>query len=175
MTALCAFDAVNKIAMPALTSGFLDGRAEPTSATGAGNNQVNTTLTHRSRFDGATVRQVIVSALNLPTTSSSQRRPFYGAGLAVTYTTSKFSRWTPGGDDTFDVLLDLAPALRRALSLSPAAIDELAGDVAGDVVSRDIEGTSGASNHDVRSGDPLYDGIVANGLDLIVARPTQGQ
>src|SRR3712207_3677237 len=48
-------------------------------------------------------------------------------------------------------------------------------DVAGDVVSRDIDGTSGTVNHDVRSSDPLYDGIVANGVELSVARATQGQ
>ena len=51
----------------------------------------------------------------------------------------------------------------------------VAGDVAGDVVSREIEGTTGTINHDVSSNDPLYDGLLVNGIDVTVARGTQGQ
>src|SRR5262249_20755188 len=50
-----------------------------------------------------------------------------------------------------------------------------AGDVTGDVISRDIEGTSGTVNHDLRSADPNYDGLVVPGVDLTVAQGGQGQ
>jgi Ca2+-binding RTX toxin-like protein len=50
----------------------------------------------------------------------------------------------------------------------------VAGDVTGDVFSLDIEGTSGTVNHAVTSTDPNYDGLVADGISLSVARPGQG-
>src|SRR5262249_171605 len=51
----------------------------------------------------------------------------------------------------------------------------VAGDVSGNAQSRDIEGTSSTINNRVSSTDPAYDGIVADGISLSVARPTQGQ
>ena len=51
----------------------------------------------------------------------------------------------------------------------------MAGDVVGDVISREIEGTSGTMNHGVSSTDPLYNGLLAPGVDVTVARGTQGQ
>ena len=39
---------------------------------------------------------------------------------------------------------------------------------------RELEGVSGAVNHLVFSGDPLYDGLVVDGIDVNVATPTSG-
>jgi hypothetical protein len=50
----------------------------------------------------------------------------------------------------------------------------VAGDVAGDVVSRNIEGTTGTINHLVKSADSIYNGLLADGIDLSVARSSQG-
>jgi hypothetical protein len=39
---------------------------------------------------------------------------------------------------------------------------------------RELEGLSGAVNHLVSSGDPLYDGVVVDGVDLNVSTPRSG-
>ena len=42
-----------------------------------------------------------------------------------------------------------------------------------DVVVRELEGVRGAVTHLVSpAGDPLYDGVVVDGIDLNVATPT---
>jgi Ca2+-binding RTX toxin-like protein len=79
------------------------------------------------------------------------------------------------GDDVFDVLSTAPGIATRVIGGLGSDTINVAGDVAGDVVSRDIEGTSGTINHGVSSNDPLYNGIVAGGVDVNVARATQGQ
>src|SRR5262249_7392268 len=51
----------------------------------------------------------------------------------------------------------------------------VAGDVAGDVVSRDINGTSSTINHRITTDAAAYKTVVPDGISLSVARPTQGQ
>jgi hypothetical protein len=48
------------------------------------------------------------------------------------------------------------------------------GDVIGAVYAQDVEGSSGAVNHLVTSGDVRYNGKVIDGIDLSVARTYQG-
>ena len=50
----------------------------------------------------------------------------------------------------------------------------VAGDVNGNVYSRDIEGTSAVINHGIVSNDPAYNNLVVNGVSLSVAQASQG-
>src|SRR5262249_23180209 len=79
------------------------------------------------------------------------------------------------GDDTIDVLSTPPGMAVRVIGGTGNNVVNVAGDVAGDVVSRDINGTSGVINHRVTSSDPAYNNLVADGIDVSVARPNQGQ
>ena len=79
------------------------------------------------------------------------------------------------GDDKFFVQSTAFGVATRVIGGLGSDTINVAGDVTGDVVSRELEGTSGAINHDVSSTDPLYDGLVVDGVDLTVARANQGQ
>ncbi|HET9217470.1 MAG TPA: Calx-beta domain-containing protein, partial [Terriglobia bacterium] len=50
----------------------------------------------------------------------------------------------------------------------------VAGDVVETIVTRELEGASGAVDHLVSSSDPLYDGLAAEGFDYNVATATTG-
>src|SRR5262249_36515912 len=100
----------------------------------------------------------------------------FGAGLTVTYKNIEVLEIdTLEGDDTIDVL-STAPgmAVRGIGGLGNETIN-VAGDLAGNAVSRDINGTSSMINNRVTSNDAAYNGLVADGISLSVARPTQGQ
>src|SRR5205823_14562188 len=100
----------------------------------------------------------------------------FGAGLQVTYANVEVLEIDAlEGDDTIDVLSTAPGLLTRVIGGLGSDTINVAGDVAGDVVSRDINGTSSTINHGVTSTDPLYNGIVADGVDLNVARGGQGQ
>ena len=74
------------------------------------------------------------------------------------------------GDDTIDVLSTQPGVLTRVIGGLGSDTINVAGDVAGDVVSRNIEGTTGTINHFVKSADAMYAGILADGIDVSVAR-----
>ena len=78
------------------------------------------------------------------------------------------------GDDTIDVLSTAPGVATRVIGGLGNDTINVAGDVTGDVFSLDIEGTSGTVNHRCRSTDSGYNGLVADGVDLSVARPGQG-
>ena len=77
------------------------------------------------------------------------------------------------GDDTIDVLSTAPGVATRVIGGLGNDTLDVAGDVTGDVFSLDIEGTSGTINHAVTSGDPRYNGLLADGVDLSVARPAR--
>ncbi|MEY2518223.1 MAG: large repetitive protein, partial [bacterium] len=169
-------DAANQVAMPRLTSGFSTA-AETDIRTGAGQNQVQYAINAPVSIDGGNgIDKVVVLGTEFADHIVVTEKAIYGAGLAVTYANVEILE-VDGleGDDSFDVLSTAPGVATRIVGGLGSDTINVAGDVAGDVVSRDIEGTSGAINHDVRSTDPLYDGIVAGGVDVSVARATQGQ
>src|SRR5439155_17131684 len=99
----------------------------------------------------------------------------FGAGLTVTYANVEVLEIDAlEGDDTIDVLSTQPGVATRVIGGLGNDIINVAGDVDGDVVSRDIEGTSGTINNRVTSGDSAYDANVADNIDLSVARPNHG-
>ena len=78
------------------------------------------------------------------------------------------------GDDEFFVQSTAFGVAYRVIGGLGSDTINVTGDVTEDVVVRELEGLSGAVNHLVSSDDPLYDGVVVDGIDLNVATPTSG-
>src|SRR5260221_6404365 len=168
-------NAQDQIAMPKLTSGFSTA-AESDIRTGAGTNQVEYNMNAPVSVDGGNGFDKLVIlgteyADHIVVTSTA----IYGVGIQVTYRNIEVLEIDAlEGDDTIDVLSTQPGVATRVIGgLGNDTID-VAGDVTGDVFSLDIEGTSGMINHQVIATDPNYNGLVAPGVDLSVARPGQG-
>src|SRR5204863_1118033 len=168
--------AEDQIAMPRLTSGFSTA-AESDIRTGAGNNQVMYNVNAPVSIDGGNgFDKVVILGTEYADHIVITFKAIYGAGLSVTYANVEVLEIDAlEGDDTIDVLSTQPGVATRVIGGLGNDIINVAGDVDGDVVSRDIEGTSATINNRVTSGDPAYDGLVADGIDLSVARPNQGQ
>ena len=169
-------DAANRVAMPRLTSGFSTA-AETDIRTGGGQNQVEYNINAPVSIDGGNgIDKVVVLGTEFADHIVVTAKAIYGAGLAVTYANIELLEIDGlEGDDVFDILSTAPGVATRVIGGLGSDTINVAGDVAGDVVSRDVEGTSGVINNGVRSADPLYDGLLANGVDVTVARGTQGQ
>ena len=169
-------DAAAGVAMPRLTSGFSTA-AETDIRTGGGNNQVQYNVNAPVSIDGGGgIDKVVVLGTEFADHIVVTEKAIYGAGLSVSYAQVELLEIDGlEGDDTFDVLSTAPGVATRVIGGLGSDTINVAGDVAGDVVSRDVEGTSGTVNHDVSSTDPLYNGIVAGGVDVSVARGGQGQ
>ncbi len=168
--------AEDQIAMPRLTSGFSTA-AESDIRTGAGNNQVMYNVNAPVSIDGGNgFDKVVILGTEYADHIVITYKAIYGAGLSVTYANVEVLEVDAlEGDDTIDVLSTQPNVLTRVIGGLGNDTINVAGDVAGDVVSRNIEGTSGTINHIVKSADQMYSGLLADGIDLSVARPTQGQ
>ncbi|MEO6651293.1 MAG: hypothetical protein ABIP17_01380, partial [Ilumatobacteraceae bacterium] len=169
-------DAAAQVAMPRLTNGFSTA-AETDIRTGAGNNQVEYNVNAPVSIEGGNgIDKVVVLGTEFADHIVVTAKAIYGAGLTVTYATIEILEIDGlEGDDTFDILSTAPGVATRVIGGLGSDIINVAGDVAGNVVSREIEGTSGTINHGVSSNDPLYDGLLVNGIDVTVARPNQGQ
>jgi hypothetical protein len=164
-----------RIAMPALTTGFSTA-AETEIRTGAGSNQVQYNINAPVSIDGGNgFDKVVVLGTEFADHIVVTSLAVYGAGLSVTYKNIEVLEIDGlEGDDVFDVLSTPAGLATRVIGGLGSDLINVGGDVVGDVFSRDIEGSSGAINHLVTSGDWAYDRLVIDGVDLSVARPTQG-
>jgi Ca2+-binding RTX toxin-like protein len=170
-------DRTNQVAMPLLGASLFSTAATTEVRTGAGNNQVQYTINAPVSIDGGKgIDKVVVLGTEFADHIVVTSKAVYGAGLAVTYANVEILEIDGlEGDDLFDVLSTAPGVATRVIGGLGSDVINVAGDVAGSVVSRDIEGTSGTVNHDVSSTNPLYDGLAAPGVDTIVARGTQGQ
>ena len=162
--------------MPRLTSGFSTA-AETDIRTGAGNNQVQYNINAPVSIDGGTgFDKVVVLGTEFadhivitdkgdlrrrPHRHLRQHRGARGRRRSKATTTSTCSS-TPAG------------VVTRVIGGLGSDTINVAGDVTGDVVSHDIEGSSGTINHLVRSADARYNGMVGAGIDLSVARGQPG-
>lgn len=169
-------DPVRQIARPKLTNGFSTA-AETDIRTGAGNNQVQYNINVPVSIDGGNgFDKVVVLGTEFADHIVVTDKAVYGAGLAVSYVNVEVLEIdTLEGDDIIDVLSTAPGIATRVIGGLGSDMFNVAGDVTGDVVSRDIEGTSSVVNHDLRSIDDRYNAISVPGVDVTVARPGQGQ
>src|SRR5207247_7367829 len=166
----------DQIAMPRLTNGFSTA-AESDIRTGGGNNQVVYNINAPVSIDGGNgFDKVDILGTEFADHIVITAKGIFGAGLSVTYANVEVLEVDAlEGDDTIDVLSTAPGVLTRVIGGLGNDTINVAGDVAGNVVSRNIEGTSATINHLVKSADAIYNGLLADGIDLSVARPNQGQ
>ena len=168
-------NAQDQIAMPRLTTGFSTA-AESDIRTGSGTNQVEYNMNAPVSVDGGAGFDKLVIlgteyADHIVVTSGA----IYGVGVWVTYARIEVLEIDAlEGDDAIDVLSTAPGVATRVIGGLGNDTINVAGDVTGDVFALDIEGTSSTINHAVSSSDPLYNGLLAAGLDLSVARAGQG-
>ncbi|MGY3658239.1 hypothetical protein [Bradyrhizobium sp. USDA 376] len=169
-------DPVQEIAKPKLTRGFSTA-AETAIRTGAGANQVEYNINAPVSVDGGNgFDKLVILGTEFADHIVVTEKGIFGAGLTVTYQNIEVLEVDAlEGDDIIDVLSTQPGVATRVIGGLGNDTMNVAGDVTGPVVSRDIEGTSGMVNNRVTSDDSAYDGIVADGIDLSVARPNQGQ
>jgi hypothetical protein len=169
-------DPVQEIAQPRLTKGFSTA-AETAIRTGAGNNQVEYNINAPVSVDGgAGFDKLVVLGTEFADHIVVTDKGIFGAGLTVTYQNIEVLEVDAlEGDDTIDVLSTPPGMAVRVIGNLGNDTVNASGDVAGDVVSRDIKGTSSTINHRITTDAQAYKTVVPDGISLSVARPTQGQ
>src|SRR5713101_525537 len=162
--------------MPKLTTGFSTA-AESDIRTGSGTNQVEYNMNAPVSVDGgAGFNKLVILGTEYADHIVVTSKQIYGVGVSVTYTNIQVLEIDAlEGDDSIDILSTAPGVATRVIGGLGNDSINVAGDVAGDVVSRNIEGTTGTINHIVKSLDQIYNGLLADGIDLSVARPSQGQ
>ena len=169
-------DPEQMIARPKLTAGFSTA-AETEIRTGAGSNQVEYNINAPVSVDGGNgFDKLVILGTEFADHIVVTDKGIFGAGLTVTYQNIEVLEIDAlEGDDTIDVLSTQPNVATRVIGGLGNDQINVAGDVAGEVVSRDIEGSSGVINNRLGSADPAYDSRPADGIDTSIARGTQGQ
>ena len=160
---------------PMLTSGFSTA-AQTDIRTGNGNNQVQYNINAPVSVDGGTgFNKLVVLGTEFADHIVVTATAIYGAGIQVNFRNIQVVEVDAlQGDDTIDVLSTAPGVATRVLGGLGSDVINVAGDVVGDVVSRDPNGSSSTINHLVISSDADYNDIIAAGLNVSVARPSQG-
>ncbi|HEY6030129.1 MAG TPA: hypothetical protein VIU44_06180, partial [Gaiellaceae bacterium] len=168
-------NAQDQIAMPRLTGGFSTA-AESDVRTGSGTNQVEYNMNAPVSVDGgAGFDKLVILGTEYADHIVVTSNAIYGVGVWVTYARIEVLEIDAlEGDDTIDILSTAPLVATRVIGGLGNDTMNVAGDVTGDVFSLNIEGTSSTINHALYSADPRYNGLLAAGLDLTVARAGQG-
>jgi Ca2+-binding RTX toxin-like protein len=99
----------------------------------------------------------------------------FGAGLNISFEgVEKAEIDGLEGDDTFYVQSTAANMAVTVIGGLGSDYISVAGDVMTDIVSLEVEGSSGIVNHAVNSLDPAFNGIFVDGLRLNVANENSG-
>jgi Ca2+-binding RTX toxin-like protein len=160
---------------PALTNGFSTS-SQTDILTGAGQNQVQYNVNAPVSVDGGTgFNKLVILGTEFADHIVVTDHGIFGAGIQVTFRNVQVIEVDAlQGDDTIDVLSTPPNVVVRVLGGIGSDVINVAGDVVGDVVSKDINGTSTTINHLIVSDDAAYAHTVAPGVSVSVARPTQG-
>src|SRR5262245_38382998 len=99
----------------------------------------------------------------------------FGAGLNVRYSAVEVVE-VDGleGDDEFFVQSTAFGVAYRVIGGLGSDSINVTGDITEDIVTRELEGTSGSVDHLVRSADPNYDGLAVDGIETNVASANAG-
>jgi hypothetical protein len=163
------------VAVPQIGFGFSIAQA-PDIRAGGGIDEVRYNVNAPVSVDGGTgFDKLVILGTEFADDIAITKDGIFGAGLNVRYDNIEVVE-VDGleGDDEFFVLsTEFGVAYRVIGGLGSDTIN-VGGDVTEDIITRELEGVSGAVDHLVGSGDALYDGLVVDGLDYNVTTDGEG-
>jgi len=166
----------NRVARPIIGLGFSTARPLDIRA-GGGEDEVSYNVNAPVSLDGGSgFDKVVVLGTEFADDIVITAKGVFGGGLNVRFANVEVVE-VDGleGDDEFFVQSTAFGVAYRVIGGLGSDTINVTGDVVEDIVVKELEGVSGAVNHLVTSnGDPLYDGLVVDGVDLNVATPTSG-
>jgi len=163
------------VAVPIIGLGFSVARA-PDIRCGGGEDEVQYNVNAPVSVDGGTgFDKLVILATEFADDIAITESGIFGAGLNVRYTTIEVVE-VDGleGDDEFFVQSTAYGVAYRVIGGLGSDTINVTGDVTEDIVTRELEGASGAVDHLVTSGDPEYDGVLVDGFDYNVASEEEG-
>ncbi|MBC7133329.1 MAG: hypothetical protein H5U16_09525 [Roseovarius sp.] len=163
------------VARPQIGLGFSIAQALDIRA-GGGQDEVRYNVNAPVSIDGGTgFDKVVILGTEFADDIVITDKAIYGAGLNVRYTTVEVIE-VDGleGDDQFFVRSTAFGVAYRVIGGLGSDMINVGGDVTADIITRELEGVSGALDHLVISDDFLYDGLVIDGLDYNVTTDGEG-
>ena len=165
----------NGVASPQIGRGFSIAQA-PDIRSGGGQDEVRYNVNAPVSVDGGTgFDKLVILGTEFADDIAITKDGIFGAGLNVRYTTIEVVEvdGLEGDDEFFIQSTEFGVAYRVIGGLGSDTIN-VAGDVTEDIITRELEGVSGAVDHLVTSGDFLYNGLLIDGLDYNVASNQEG-
>ena len=163
------------VARPQIGLGFSVAQA-PDIRAGGGQDEVRYNVNAPVSVDGGTgFDKLVILGTEFADDIVITEGGIFGAGLNVRYSTVEVVE-VDGleGDDEFFVQSTAFGVAYRVIGGLGSDTINVAGDVVEDIVTRELEGISGAVDHRLSSGDALYDGLVVDGLDYNVTTDGEG-
>ena len=164
------------VARPVIGAGFSVGRPLDIR-TGGGEDEVQYNVNAPVSVEGGTgFDKLVVLGTEFADDIVITSKGIFGAGMNVRYATVEVVE-VDGleGDDEFFVQSTAFGVAYRVIGGLGSDTINVTGDVTEDIVTRELEGIGGVVDHLVRSpGDPLYDGLSADGIDVNVADGNAG-
>jgi hypothetical protein len=163
------------VASPQIGLGFSVAQA-PDIRAGGGQDEVRYNVNAPVSVDGGTgFDKLVILGTEFADDIVITDKAIYGAGLNVRYANIQVVE-VDGleGDDEFFVQSTAFGVAYRVIGGLGSDTINVAGDVTEDIVTRELEGVSGAVDHLVRSDDIFYDGLVIDGLDYNVTKDGEG-
>ena len=163
------------VAVPKIGLGFSVAQA-PDIRAGGGQDEVQYNVNAPVSVDGGTgFDKLVILGTEFADDIVITKDGIFGAGVNVRYATIEVVEvdGLEGDDEFFVQSTEFGVAYRVIGGLGSDTIN-VTGDVTEDIVTRELEGVSGAVDHLVTSDDPLYDGLPVDGLDYNVASSQEG-
>ncbi|KKK48748.1 hypothetical protein LCGC14_3142010, partial [marine sediment metagenome] len=163
------------VARPVIGLGFSTARPLDIRA-GGGEDEVQYNVNAPVSVDGGTgFDKLVVLGTEFADDFAITREGIFGAGLNVRYATIEVVEIDGlEGDDEFYVQSTAFGVAYRVIGGLGSDTINVTGDVTADIVTRELEGASGAIDHLVTSDDVRYDGLAVDGLDYNVATSEAG-
>ena len=155
------------VAVPKIGLGFSVAQA-PDIRAGGGQDEVQYNVNAPVSVDGGTgFDKLVILGTEFADDIVITKDGIFGAGVNVRYATIEVVEvdGLEGDDEFFIQSTEFGVAYRVIGGLGSDTIN-VTGDVTEDIVTRELEGVSGAVDHLVTSDDPLYDGLPVDGLRL---------
>ena len=166
----------NGVAVPVIGLGFSTARPLDIRA-GGGEDEVQYNVNAPVNVDGGTgFDKLVVLGTEFADDFAITDKGIFGGGLNVKYTTVEVVE-VDGleGDDQFFVQSTAYGVAYRVIGGLGSDLISVAGDVTSDIVTRELEGLSGAVDHIVTApNDPGYDGLPTDGVPYNLATQDQG-